>query len=208
MEQTPLRVVVVDDHPVVRRGTLRILEAAGLEVVGDADSALAARKLVNALAPDVVVADVRLPGTSGIELTAELKEDRPDVKVLILSAYGDPSYVRAALAAGASGYLLKTASDEELVSAVRSVSLGATVLDAAVSADLISEPPRTAQPITDREREVLNLVIEGFSNKAIGAKMGVSQRTVDAHIAHLFSKLAVSSRTELVAWAARHGMVE
>ncbi len=208
MEQTPLRVVVVDDHPVVRRGTLRILEAAGLEVVGDADSALGARELVNALAPDVVVADVRLPGTSGIELTVELKEDRPDVKVLILSAYGDPSYVRAALAAGASGYLLKTASDEELVSAVRSVALGATVLDAAVSADLISEAPRTAQPITDREREVLSLVIEGFSNKAIGAKLGVSQRTVDAHIAHLFSKLAVSSRTELVAWAARHGMVE
>ncbi|MGP8161378.1 MAG: response regulator [Candidatus Dormibacteria bacterium] len=203
-----MRVVVVDDHPVVRRGTLRILEAAGLEVVGDADSALGARELVNALAPDVVVADVRLPGTSGIELTVELKEDRPDVKVLILSAYGDPSYVRAALAAGASGYLLKTASDEELVSAVRSVALGATVLDAAVSADLISEAPRTAQPITDREREVLSLVIEGFSNKAIGAKLGVSQRTVDAHIAHLFSKLAVSSRTELVAWAARHGMVE
>jgi DNA-binding NarL/FixJ family response regulator len=207
MAQAALRVLVVDDHPVVRRGTARILEEAGIQVAGEAATAEQALELTGHAAPDVVLADVRLPGMSGIELVTELRRRRPGTRVLILSSYGDPGYVRAALEAGAAGYMLKTASDEELISAVRSAALGATIVDAAVSADLFSAAARSPQALTDREREILALVTRGLPNKAIAHSLTVSKRTVDAHLAHLFTKLGVSSRAELVAWAARHGMI-
>lgn len=207
MERGALRVLVVDDHPVVRQGTRMILENAGLEVVGEADSAERALELAAAAGPDVVLADVRLPGMSGIDLTAELRRAHPAVRVLILSSYGNLSYVKAALAAGAAGYLLKTAPDGEVVSAVHSVALGTTVLDASVSVELLTQGDHDAQPLTDREREVVGLVAQGLANKAIASKLQVSKRTVDAHLGHLFTKLGVSSRAELVAWAARHGMI-
>lgn len=202
------RVLVVDDHSVVRQGTRTILELGGLEVVAEADSAELAIELVTETTPDVVLADVRLPGMSGIELAGELHRRNPDVRVLILSSYANPSYVKAALAAGAAGYLLKTASDEELVSAVRSASLGATVLDSTVSAELATGGAPSGQPLTTREREVLALVATGMQNKAIASRLNVSKRTVDAHLGHLFTKLGVGSRAELVAWAARHGLIE
>ena len=208
MEQPALRILVVDDHPVVRQGTRRILEAAGLQVVGEAASAEGAIAHVEAVPPDVVLADVRLPAMSGIELAAELRRRYPDVRVLVLSSYANPSYVKAALAAGAAGYLLKTASDEELVSAVRSVSLGAIVLDSSVSADLVSSGSGAAHPLTEREEEIVRLVVTGMANKEIAASLHVSKRTVDAHLGHLFTKLGVSSRAELVAWAAKQGMIE
>lgn len=207
MERGALRVLVVDDHPVVRQGTRMILENAGLEVVGEADSAERALELAAAAGPDVVLADVRLPGMSGIDLTAELRRAHPAVRVLILSSYGNLSYVKAALAAGAAGYLLKTAPDGEVVSAVHSVALGTTVLDASVSVELLTQGDHDTQPLTDREREVVGLVAQGLANKAIASKLQVSKRTVDAHLGHLFTKLGVSSRAELVAWAARHGMI-
>jgi DNA-binding NarL/FixJ family response regulator len=203
-----LRVLVVDDHSVVRRGTRKILEEAGIEVVGEAATAEQALELTEHVTCDVVLADVRLPGMSGIELVTELRQHRPGTRVLVLSSYGDPGYVRAALEAGAAGYMLKTASDEELVSAVRSAALGATIVDAAVSADLFSGGVRSPQALTDREREIVGLVTQGLPNKSIAHSLTLSKRTVDAHLAHLFTKLGVSSRAELVAWAARHGMIE
>lgn len=208
MAQEALRVLVVDDHPVVRRGTGRILEEAGIEVVGEAATAEQALELTGHVTCDVVLADVRLPGMSGIEFVTELRRHRPGTRVLVLSSYGDPGYVRAALEAGAAGYMLKTASDEELISAVRSAALGATIVDAAVSADLFSGGVRSPQALTDREREIVGLVTKGLPNKAIAHSLTVSKRTIDAHLAHLFTKLGVSSRAELVAWAARHGMIE
>jgi DNA-binding NarL/FixJ family response regulator len=208
MRPEALRVLVVDDHSVVRRGTRRILEEAGIEVVGEAATAEQALEMAEHAASDVVLADVRLPGMSGIELITELRRHRPEIRVLVLSSYGDPGYVRAALEAGAAGYMLKTASDEELISAVRSAALGATIVDAAVSADLFSASARSPQALTDREREIVGLVTKGLPNKAIAHSLTVSKRTVDAHLAHLFTKLGVSSRAELVAWAARHGMIE
>jgi DNA-binding NarL/FixJ family response regulator len=208
MAQQALRVLVVDDHLVVRRGTRRILEEAGIEVAGEAASAEQALEIAGHAASDVVLADVRLPGMSGIELITELRRHRPGTRVLVLSSYGDPGYVRAALEAGAAGYLLKTASDEELISAVRSAVLGATIVDAAVSAGLFSAGSRSPQALTGREREIVGLVAKGLPNKAIVRSLTVSKRTIDAHLAHLFTKLGVSSRAELVAWAARHGMIE
>ena len=203
-----LRVLVVDDHPVVRQGTRGILESAGLEVVGEAGTAEDALELLADTVPDIVLVDVRLPGASGIELVAELKRRQPAAKAIVLSSYGDPSYVTAALEAGANGYLLKTSSDDELVSAIRSAALGATVLDSSVSAGLVSSRPATMQLLTDREHEIVELVIKGLPNKVIAHELAVSKSTVDAHLGHLFRKLGVSSRAELVAWAARHGMVD
>lgn len=208
MAATAPRVLVVDDHSVVRQGTRLILELAGLEVAAETDTAERAIEMVDELSPDVVLADVRLPGMSGIDLTAKLSSSHPEVRVLVLSSYANPSYVKAALGAGAAGYLLKTTSDEELVSAVRSAALGATVLDASVSAELVGGGSATDQLLTDREREVLALVAAGLQNKAIASRLDVSKRTVDAHLGHLFTKLDVASRAELVAWAARHGLIE
>lgn len=208
MRRERLRVLVVDDHPVVRQGTRRILEAAGIDVAGEAATAEQALEIVTHAAADVVLADVRLPGISGIELITKLRREHPRIRILILSSYQDLSYVRAALQAGAAGYLLKTASDEELISAVRSAHLGATIVDAAVSAELFSADARSPQPLTEREREIVGLVIKGLPNRAIADTLLISKRTIDAHLSHLFTKLGVSSRAELVAWAARHGMIE
>lgn len=208
MSPDPIRVLVVDDHRVVREGTRRILEAAGFEIVGEAGTGEEALEAVAESRPDVVLADVRLPGMTGIELTAALREAHPATKVLVLSAYANPAYARAALKAGAVGYLVKTASDDELAVAVRSASLGTTVLDSRVSSELMSEAGGAPQIVTEREREVIGLVVAGLANKAVAMRLQVSPRTVDAHLAHLFTKLAISSRAELVAWAARHGMLE
>lgn len=205
-----LQVLVVDDHHVVRAGTRSILEDAGIGVAGEAATAEDALAQLEAAGGDrpvtLVLADVRLPGRSGIELAATVRERWPAVRVLILSSFADPGYARAALDAGAAGYVVKTASDEELLAAVRSAALGATVLDPAVSAGLLAGAG-SSSPLTERERQVVELVIEGLPNKAVATRLGVSRRTVDAHLAHLFTKLGLSSRAELVAWAARHGMI-
>lgn len=205
-----LQVLVVDDHHVVRAGTRSILEDAGIGVAGEAATAEDALAQLEEAGGDqpvtLVLADVRLPGRSGIELAAAVRDRWPAVRVLILSSFADPGYARAALDAGAAGYLVKTASDEELLAAVRSAALGATVLDPAVSAGLLAGAG-SSSPLTERERQVVELVIEGLPNKAVATRLGVSRRTVDAHLAHLFTKLGLSSRAELVAWAARHGMI-
>lgn len=205
MAQRPIRVLVVDDHPVVREGTRRILEVSGFEVVGEADTGEAAFELIEATLPDIALVDVRLPGMTGIELTALIRRTHPDTKVLILTAYANPAYVRAALRAGAVGFLVKTASDDQLVLAIRSVSAGTTVLDPMVSSWLVSG---AQEPLTERERDVIALVVGGLANKDIAAQLEISPRTVDAHLGHLFTKLSLSSRAELVAWAARHGFLE
>ena len=205
---TPLRVIVVDDHRVVRAGTRRILEDAEIDVVADLASAEDLLEQLNDFDPDVLLVDVRLPGKSGIELTEDLSASRPELKVLILSSYANVAYARAALAAGAVGYLVKTATDDELVSAVRSAASGATVLDPTISAELFLRSAGPPTPLTAREAEVVALVADGLANKAIARRLSVSPRTVDAHLGHLFTKLGLSSRAELVAWAARQGMLE
>lgn len=203
-----LRVIVVDDHRVVRAGTRRILEDAGIEVVSDVATAEEVLEELTEHDPDVVLVDVRLPGMSGIELTEVLSSTHPELKVLILSSFANVAYARAALAAGAVGYLVKTASDDELVSAVRSAASGATVLDPTITAELFSFGGGPAPSLTARESEVVALVVDGLANKAIARRLSVSPRTVDAHLGHLFTKLGLSSRAELVAWAARQGMIE
>jgi len=210
----PLHVVIVDDHEVLRTGTRQILETApDIVVVGEADDGEAALALVRDLRPHVVLVDIRLPGNNGIEVARQVMSTHPDTKVVILSAYDDPEYLRAALAAGVAGYLLKTMPRDELINAVRAAGLGTTVLDAAVSSYLARGSSRSPTDIdvaslTTRERQVIQLVAEGLPNKAIASRLGISARTIEGHLNHVFSKLGVASRTELVRFALANNLSE
>jgi DNA-binding NarL/FixJ family response regulator len=197
-----IRVVVVDDHALHRDGTRQILEVhSDLQVVGEAASGEVALALVNQLRPDVVLMDIRLPGMNGIEVTRQLIQDHPDVRVLMVSAYDEDEYVRGALEAGAVGYLSKTAPGKELVQAVRAVAGGTTVLQSGLTARLLIAARQPEQGVTDlseRELTVLRLLAEGLHNREIGEQMGISTRTVDRHCDNIYAKLGVSSRTEAV----------
>lgn len=209
----PLRVLIAEDHAVVREGTRRILERdAALEVVGEAENGQQAVTLAISLKPDIVVMDLRLPILSGIEATRQIHMTCPDTSVLVLSAYDDEDYVSAAMEAGASGYLLKTAHGEELVGAIHSIGRGEVVLQSAIAAklwkprrDQPSHPGDSVELPTEREMEILRLAARGLRNKEIARTLDLSVRTVEGHLSHLFSKLGVASRTEAVLFGGSRG---
>ncbi len=207
-----LRVLIVDDHEVLRTGTRQVLEASDdIVVVGEADDGRAALAMIGEVEPNVVLIDIRLPDRSGIDVARQLTLTHPEVRVVILSAYDDDELVRAALEVGAAGYLLKTMARDELVSAVRAAGQGTTVLDPVLSPRLAglhsSFGPGNGPRLTWRERETVELVAEGLSNKAIAARLGVSVRTVEGHLNHVFTKLGVESRTELVRFVLTQGLI-
>jgi DNA-binding NarL/FixJ family response regulator len=199
-----LCVVIVDDHALLRKGTRQILsEAIGIAVVAEAANGADALAAVASTRPDVVLVDIRLPDQNGIELARNIVEHYPDSKVVILSAYDDEDYVRAAMDVGVVGYLLKTMPGDDLVRAVRAAAGGMTVLDPAVRDSLANPRSRPAREeafaaLTWREKQVVQLVAEGLANKNIAIQLGISARTVEGHLNHVFVKLGVSSRTELV----------
>jgi DNA-binding NarL/FixJ family response regulator len=200
------RVVVVDDHELLRAGTRQILEdAAGFTVVGEAADGDSALRAVAELRPDVVLVDIRLPAINGIDLARQITTDFPDTTVLILSAYDDENYVRAALAAGVAGYLLKTTPSDELIRSIRAACDGFNLLDRGPSGtgEKAEDGAREAYTprLTAREQEVVRLVARGMSNKAIAHQLGISPRTVEGHLNHVFEKLGTTSRTELVHFA-------
>ena len=201
-----LRTVIVDDHELLRAGTRGILEEAdGFTVVGEAADADEARMVVADTAPDLVIADIRLPTSNGIDLARQLVDEHPGLLVVILSAYDDEHYVRAALAAGVSGYLLKTLPSHELVAALRDACSGAQAGRVPPRGqgekDLADRGPAPDERLTARESEVVQLVARGMSNKAIAHQLGISPRTVEGHLNHVFDKLDILSRTELVHYA-------
>jgi len=205
------RVVVIDDHELLRAGTRRILdEATGFTVVGEADDGAAALAVIAESEPDVVLVDIRLPSVNGIDLARQIVEQHPGTTVLILSAYDDEHYVRAALAAGVAGYLLKTTPSDELIRSIRAACDGSTLLDRGPSGR--GEKAPTTQPshgtsrLTAREQEVVRLVARGRSNKAIAHQLGISPRTVEGHLNHVFEKVGSTSRTELVHYALANGL--
>jgi DNA-binding NarL/FixJ family response regulator len=204
-----IRVVVVDDHAMLRAGTKQILDESGdMEVVGEAENAAEALSVISSSLPDVVLMDIKLPDRNGIDIAAEIVADFPSITVLMVSAYDDEDYVRAALDVGVAGYLLKTMPGEEIVQAVRAARSGITVLDPAVSARLRNKTQQAEDSrdglndnpgsLSWREQQVVDLVAEGLANKAIAGRLGISTRTVEGHLNHVFAKLGIFSRTELV----------
>jgi DNA-binding NarL/FixJ family response regulator len=209
--ETQLRVLIVDDHEVQRVGTRQVLETTDdIVVVGEAAGGNAAVALTGEMRPDIALIDIRLPDRDGIDVARELAVHHRSTRVVILSAYDDDSLVRGALEAGVAGYLLKTLPRTELIRAVRAASHGITVLDPAVSERWNHvrqcENVAISAHLTLRERQIVALVGEGLANKAIAAHLGVSVRTVEGHLNHIFAKLDLETRTELVRFALTNGL--
>jgi DNA-binding NarL/FixJ family response regulator len=206
-------VLLADDHQIVRAGIRQLLEGAGdLKVVAEAGDGAEAQSLIEKHKPDVAVLDIQMPKASGIDVTRWLRANQPGVGVLILTAYDDDPYVMAVLQAGANGYVLKTASADELIQAVRDVHEGKSALDPAITHKLMSrlfKPDKNSavEALTDREHDVLRLAAKGFTNKAIGVQLDISDRTVQGHLAHIFAKLQAASRTEAVMRAVSLGWI-
>lgn len=209
----PIRVLLADDHAIVRAGIRQLLEHSGdIQIVAEASDGEAAQALIQQHHPDVAVLDIQMPKASGIEVTRWVRANLPGVGVLILTAYDDDPYVMAVLQAGANGYVLKTASPEELIQAVHEVHEGKSVLDASITQKLMAHlfsgsKPSVVEELTNREIEVLSLAARGFTNKAIGVQLGISDRTVQGHLAHIFDKLQAGSRTEAVMRAVSLGWI-
>jgi two-component system response regulator NreC len=209
-----IRVVLVDDHAILRSGLRRVLDAEpDIEVVGEAESA--DRAVFEALAnkPDVVVMDLVMPGKSGIEGMPAVLQAVPDVKLLVLSMQDDPRYVREAFEAGAAGYVLKEAADTEVVGALRAVAAGERYVHPTLGARLVAaeaeERKRAeADPLSEREREVLRLLALGHTNQEIAKMLYISVRTAETPRAHIMQKLRLSSRAELVRYALENGLIE
>lgn len=204
VEDESIKVVLADDHAVVREGIRQFIESDGdIRVIAEADDGQAATLAIQHHHPDVVVLDIQMPEMSGIEVTRWVRSHTPGIGVLILSAYDDDPYVLAVLQAGANGYVLKTADAEDIRRAVRAVNEGKSALDPEITRKVMAHVSgsRLGAPVerlTDRELEVLGLAAKGFTNKAIGLQLSISDRTVQGHLAKIFNKLQASSRTEAV----------
>ena len=211
-----IRVLIADDHVVVRHGVRRFLEdGADITVVGEAADGLEALRLVEEQLPDEALLDIQMPGLNGVEVARQIRSRFPQVKTLMLTAYDDDAYVFAALKAGANGYLLKTAGVEELLSAVRNVFRGQSALSPAVT-DKVVRQLQTGRPagaaeqverLSQRELEILRMAAKGHTNKEIGARLHLSDRTVQGHLARIYGKLGVASRTEAVTEALKRGWI-
>ena len=213
--KTPsIRVLIVDDHAVVRSGLHMLLDAEkDIDVVGEAGSVNEAVLEARTGKPDIVLMDVVMPGQSGIEGIPAVLKEAPNAKVLLLSMQDDPQYVRQAFGQGASGYVLKEAADTELVAAVREVASGGRYVHPALGARLAAaeaeERARAdADPLSDREREVMRLLALGHTNQEIAKMLFISVRTAETHRAHIMQKLRLTTRAELVHYAIEHGLLD
>jgi DNA-binding NarL/FixJ family response regulator len=202
-----ISVLLVDDHSLVRRGFRRILEdEEGIEVVGEANNGLEAIRIANDLKPKVVVMDLSMPDLDGVQATKEIVKHLPSTEVLILSMHADDNYVRNALDAGAKGYLLKSAIDVDLVGAIRSVSEGKRFIGSGLKY-VAHEQDDELNRLTAREKQVLQLIAQGRSNKEIANLLDLSVNTVSVHRANLMEKMNIHRTAELVLFAIRKGLV-
>ena len=205
----PIRILIADDHPVVRSGLESMLaKQPDFEVVGEAEDGMEAVRLAKELSPDVILMDLRMPEMDGAAATGKISKDHPETRVLVLTTYDSDADILRAVEAGATGYLLKDAPREELYEAVRSTASGKPLLTPAVTAMLMRSirEPRTQKP-SAREVEVLELVRKGLSNKGIGRELHISEATVKTHLIHVFGKLGVDDRTAAVSVALERGIL-
>lgn len=212
-----LRIVLADDHPVMRDGLRGLLNAEpDMRVVGEASDGEAAYRLTGDLTPDVLVIDLSMPVMGGVQATEIVKGKCPNVKVLALTVHEESLYVRQLLRAGASGYVLKRAAAAELVRAIRVVAGGGTYIDPAVAGQLVDgylqrkgkEEHTRAEHLSDRERDVLMRIAKGYSNKEIAAELGLSIKTVETYKARMSEKLRLKSRVDIVRYAAQRGWLD
>jgi DNA-binding NarL/FixJ family response regulator len=203
-----IRVLVVDDHPIVRGGIVALLGAADdIEVVGEGADGLSAVTESARLTPDLVLMDLRMPGMDGDEATARILAADPAIRVIILTTYETDSSILTAMEAGASGYLLKAAPQQEILAGVRSVARGEVALSPSITATLVRRVGRPAVTLSPRETEVLGLVAQGFSNPEIAKRLFLGEATVKTHLLHVFEKLDVGDRTRAVTRAMELGLL-
>jgi two-component system, NarL family, response regulator LiaR len=206
----PIRVLIADDHAVLREGLRSFLELQdGIEIVGDAADGAEAVALAEQLRPAVILMDLVMPNLDGVEAMRALRERVPETRVIILTSYIDDDRLLPAIRAGAAGYLLKNAEPQELARAIRTAHAGEALIDPSVAARLVerlADDERRAdyENLTAREREVLELIGRGFSNKRIAHELGVAEKTVKTHVTHVLGKLGVADRTQAALYAARH----
>jgi DNA-binding NarL/FixJ family response regulator len=210
-----IRVILADDHALVREGTRRLLEAENdVEVVAEAASGEEAIDAAKRLHPDIAIMDIAMPGIGGIAATRAIKVCSPETAILVLSAYDDEPYLMALLEAGAAGFLLKNVHGQELIDAIRAVSRGESVLQPSVAEKIMRRlsartdtAHQSSDPLSEREFDVLRLAARGLANKEIARRLGLSIRTVHSHLANIFMKMHVGSRTEAVLQALRQGII-
>ena len=209
-----IRILICDDHAVVRQGIRDFLEEQlDMQVLAEASDGWIAQTLIAEHRPDVAILDIRMPKASGIEVATWVREQGLPVRVLVLTSYDDEPYIAAAVQAGANGYILKDAQADQIVSAVRAVAAGQLAMKSEIAHKLMSHlssaavPPEMVETLTERELEVLDMVASGATNRSIGRTLKISERTVQGHIANIFGKLQVASRTEAVTKALRQGLI-
>ena len=204
---TDIKVVVVDDHAVMRRGLAQLLTGAGdIEVVGAAGDGAEALEVVRATRPDVVLMDLQMPGVDGVSATRSITEERL-ADVLVLTSFSDSERIVAALDAGAVGYLLKDADPEDVLAGIRAVHRGESPIHPRAARQLLgARTARGTSALTPREVEVVELVRQGLANKQIARRLGISERTVKAHLTSVFAQIGVADRTQAALWAERHGV--
>jgi two-component system response regulator NreC len=215
---TKIRVLLADDHTILRAGLKMMLNAQpDIEVVGEASDGKQAVAEAQRLQPDVILMDITMPDWNGIEATRQVKRLQPDVRVLVLTMHENEEYLFQVLRAGASGYMLKEVADTELISAIRIVNAGSFYLSSSAQSMMVGDylqRVRTGEErdsysdLTEREREILKLVAEGYTNNQIAERLFISPKTVDTHRTHIMDKLNLHSRAELVKYAMRRGLLE
>jgi DNA-binding NarL/FixJ family response regulator len=207
-----VRLLLADDHEVVRIGLRTLLEADGFQVVGEAASGKDVPKLISSKKPDLVVLDIRMPDSGGLECLARIKLDHPNLPVVILTGHNNPTYMARALALGAAGYLSKSTKSQDIVAALRVAADGESIWSEEdvqqASGGLTPNMGESVldSPLTKRERDVLKYLALGLTNKEIGATLGISYETVKEHVQHILRKLGVSDRTQAAVWAVRMNM--
>ncbi len=209
MEETKIKILVADDHPMLREGLVAVLDTQeDFEVVGEAEDGSETVRLAQERGPDVILLDLEMPGTDGVAALERLRDAGSEVRTIVFTAYDNDERILGSLRAGARGYLLKGASRQEIFSAIRTVHAGGSLLQSDVTSKLLQTMSRTTdiEPLTPRECEVLQLLTEGLSNRDISERLFVTERTIKFHVSSILAKLGAANRTEAARIAIRHGI--